>query len=211
VSKICSIVALLVSCIFLLAGSAGATPQMNFDTVYSGTPPVGNSPWLTATFTDVTGGVVLNLSLSGLTSPAEFVTEWDFNFNPDKNVKQLHFDLQSGVSAKKIDLQDDAFKAGSSGMYDISIIFDSRNSNRLSAGMSVQYLITGPSVLASDFFFQSSSDTFVSAAHVQGYGSSAWIADPPPPQHRVPEPSTLVLLCSGLVGFIAFMKRSRKM
>jgi hypothetical protein len=102
------------------------------------------------------------------------------------------------------------YKAGGDGYYDIVIVFPTSRLKRFSAGETVivDFLATG---LTEDYFRSLSSPggdsqagPFLSAAHVQGIGEySGWVA----PSSPVPEPSTLLLLASGVVSLPLLRRR----
>ncbi len=51
------------------AESHGATLRLGFSSAFSGTGPGGLAPWLTATYTDVAGGVQLDIQATSLAAP----------------------------------------------------------------------------------------------------------------------------------------------
>lgn len=198
--------------LFAIPSARGSTITFEYFFEFSGgTPPVGSTPWLTATFDDhgESGLVTLTLSTSGLTGD-EFVTGWYFNFNPDKNLGGLSI-LELGADFAK---GTDSFKADGDGLYDILFTWPSGPpSSRFGADQEVviTFILTG--LVATDFYFLSAPDgghgPFLSAAHVLGIGEngekSGWVAT------AVPEPATLFLLGSGLVGLgILGRKRLKK-
>jgi len=222
---------ILISLILVLGLAANGladTLTFNYDYVFSGYTPGGTTPWLTATFEDLTDGVKLSLSASGLTG-GEFIKGgandkgWYFNFNPVKDLSALIFAFDSGTNnADGIVTGIDAFKADGDGYYDI--LFHWKD-NELITGQTAVYLITGIAdieVLDFNFFStpkKNDETSFLSAAHVQGIGSgSGWVA---PTEgnyddggggggNGVPEPSTIILLGAGLFGLGLFGKRNFK-
>lgn len=96
--------------------------------------PVGDPPWLTATFEESTnaGNVYLTLEAPGLKETdgvKEFVTQWYFNFDPSLNPENLTFvciDSSDGLSVPpNDDIQKgvNSFKADGDGNHDILIHF----------------------------------------------------------------------------------------
>jgi hypothetical protein len=55
-----------------------STMTVQLSTSFNGTAPTSTPPWLTAVFTDISGGVQLDL-MSGLEVPSEFISEVTFN------------------------------------------------------------------------------------------------------------------------------------
>jgi hypothetical protein len=168
---------------------------------------------VTAQFTNFTDGVgvLLTIDTYGL-SPDESIDGKGifFNFNPDKDVTKLDFEYQlssTGNPASEIETGENYFKAdGSGGSFDINFTWPGKFKDRLLANTTVTYLITGGSVVASDFNFESVGidPGFIAVASIQGIGpdgeDSGWIA--------APDPSAMFLLGSAcLMGFAVIRKK----
>lgn len=183
---------------------SAASVSFDLTVEFSGaTPPDGAGPWLRATFTDVVGGVELELE-SLLTGSTEFLDVWDFNLDPMLSPTLLSF-AHTGSSGSfnlpTIATGVDAFMADGDGLYDIEFEFDNAPpADRFGGSDSVSYLITSTeSISALSFDFLSAPagghGPFPTAAHVQGTGGgdeSGWIT--------VPEPSAVLLLALGALG-----------
>jgi hypothetical protein len=203
---------------------------------YSGTSPASaESPWLRATFEDISGGKV-RLTMEALNLTAnEFVGVWTFNLNPAYSPSSLYFAAaptdpgQAGIDSIAHSPSGLNYKAGPEKYFDIK--FDMENSagpGRFTSGERLVYDIglTGGSLTAEDFLFRnqksgSLADDWFSAAHVQAIGAagqSGWIGatviyeneDPPLRAQAVPDTGqTIVILGAACLG-LAALKRSQK-
>lgn len=194
-----------VGLMLLLSSLHADTLFFGMNDTFSGTSPSGSTPWITASFNQINSNTVsLTMSVANLVN-SEFVTEWDFNLNPNKNPVSLSFARTDATTVgSSVATGTNAFKADGDGFYDISFTFPTANSNRFSAGTGpVSYNISSTNPLsAADFNFLSApgggAGPFLSAAHIQGIGAdslSGWID----PTVAVPEPYTYLVLASFLL------------
>jgi len=220
------------------ANTARATMvQADIDQVFSGSAtPVGNQPWLTATFDDAAAGlsagqVKVTLSITGLVAP-EKVDGWYINVDDGHSQgtsgtaidpTTLSFSSPTKVGTfddPVINLGTDKFKADGDGLYDIRFDFSTSNGHEFGAGDSVSYIITGPATMnANSFTFLSAPaggvGPFYEAAHILSIGhggNSVWASPTQGPGNPVPEPSAIFLaLLAGSAAFgVRYWKRELK-
>lgn len=194
---------------FIGTQASAATLVLDFDHEFSsGFPPLGDTPWLTATFDDGdTAGTVRLTLTSGLVGN-EYFSGIYLNFDDTQDVTTLGFAHVSGDTATSIGQQKDSFKADGDGEYDIQFSF-SPSGNNFGSGETVVYDITLAGIVAADFNYFSKPagghGPFTGAAHVQSIGTggdSGWVAPNP-----VPVPAALWLFGSGLLGLVAISRR----
>lgn len=200
--------------------SYAATFIYDFSTEFSGgVPPAGSAPWATLSFSDVSGGVEMMLTTNAAT-PTWFIGDKGFDINYGANpgssaaLAPLGFTFVSGQAATGISKGEDSFKADGDGFFDIEFMFASSGVDRLTAGESTKYLITG-SAGASSFDNTSltggGNGTWYAAIHAQNTnasGDSGWLGATPHVT-PIPEPETYAMLLAGL-GLMGFVARRRR-
>ena len=202
--------------------SQAATINYNIHNNYSGISPAypatAADPWLRMTIADVaTDQVAITFEAVHLTG-GEFVSEWDFNFQPEVPTTLTFSPVIGLPSSGSYDLPvigqvANSYKAGSDKYYDINLMFESSNANsgvkRFTQGDVLVYNVTGSGITAGSFDYYSdpggAAGPFHSAAHIQntpnGEGCSVWVS-------TAPEPSAAIYsLLTATVGFALSRKR----
>jgi hypothetical protein len=211
--------------------ASAATVTYNFTTDdWNGAPsPGGLPPYLKAVFTDVAGGVALDLTAYAGTGtgllPGEFVASWYFNVLDRTTISGIAAGSDSDPSGTAFlkdgpEAQAD-FRADGDGYFDIRIDYDA---NAFTRGKDASFLFTGTGLTALSFIDLSapgpgvSPGPFYAAAKIQGSpnNESGWISggtvpvvitDPPP----VPLPAAAWagVALFGALGARSAVKRRR--
>jgi hypothetical protein len=209
-----------------------------YNQVYSGAEPRGDGPWLRATFSDGTEADEVRLVLeAGGLSGREFVSTWLFNLAPDLDPDDLSIVRVGGLSPSRIRTGENDFNRGGA-RFDVLISYPTRNGpRRFDEDDYSEFLITwragAPALPLTPESFDFTSPgrrefeertwmhtrtrSLYTAAHIQDIrrcddDDSGWVtADPAlqPPDEPIPEPGTLLLVGSGVLGLAGVRRRRR--
>ena len=217
-----SVFTALVLALVTVAPFARADVTFNLSTLINGNPPVGATPWLTATFQDIAAGDV-RLTLTNNMPAGEFIPF--LVFNSIVNPTSLTFTNNTPVSAAGTATASATqnLSGGSqvkAGLFNVQFDYQTSNSGpgRFGGGETSIWEITGSSITAANFLLTSinkltpptSTGGWYMAAEVRGIpagrettsGSIGTMT-------AVPEPETYAMLLAGL-GLMGFVARRRK-
>lgn len=196
--------------------SAAQTLSFKLNTVagVNVTPPAGDAPWATVTFTDHGPnqvGLLLTLDLTG----NEFMSRFSFNLDPSMAANSLVFSDVSTVGAftlPAITLSNDTVKAGQGTRFDVGFDFNVSNSSngsrRFNETDSLYFIMTydGSDLFnANSFNYLDATSKNNVIGHIQGIGyddTSAWLTNT-----SIPEPQPALLI--GVFGLITLLRRRK--
>ncbi len=215
---------LLVAFLWLAPAAFALTFDLNTPFTDAGTGSVVQPAPLSATFSDVTGGVQLALSAAGLPS-GSYVTQWYFSIFQNNEIAAPQ---QSGLATdprlQLFLLSPDNLNAGTQTStlgngFDISMTF-ANTGNLFESQDTATFLFLIPTGILAEWFNQlNTAGTFYAAANVLSLGGAGnWIAatsattpgpgpGPGPGPAPVPEPATMILLGLGLGGLTVFGRK----
>lgn len=201
-----------------------------FSNLMDGSTPQGSAPWVTASFSDVSAGVVqLQIAAGGLTGN-ESLNSLFLNLNSADSPAKLAFTRvggSTGFAAPSISKGENKFKADGEGKFDIQFSFSQKAAKVFDADDYVTYNITSTSsaftLSAMDFEALSAaaggSGSFLGAAEISGIPTdcpntttTAWVSPCSATILPIPEPSTSSLLAGGVVVWAAawWMRSGRR-
>ena len=206
----------------LVANTANADVIYYFSDAgtYNGTSPTAttgsagsSNVYASATFSNITGGVQLVMSVFNIPSPY-YVNDWAFNFTETTNLTALNF--ASGVEASGTGIDKNKYHltgAPNTEKFDFGFNFYSSYPGQLGAPNTSTYNLIGTNsstgiLRALNFDSLSSPSGYGAAVHVQGNLSYAVHNGPgtTPDAIKVPEPGALALFSVGLLA-LGFLKK----
>jgi len=210
------ITAILSSGLLMASGASAVPLTYTLNTVVNGATPTSTSPWLTATFTQISLSQVTLTLTSSLSVASEFIDEVAFNVNPSITPSTLAIAQNPAVNPLAVSILHTTQNGqnlgggGSAGFgFDIDIQWaQSAGAGRFDGTDSVSFdLSLASGLLVTDFDFTNTGSAAAHfAAHIQGIPltvgtTSGAVKDglQPLPPTAVPEPSTLLLIGSGLL------------
>lgn len=206
----------------LMAPADAKALTFTYDTVFNGNTPTSTPPWLTAQFTQ-NGSNTVNLTLTvNLSVSTEFIGQLAFNVDPNITPSGIAIAQQNpeplGVpqaTAINHTTQNAQVLLGS-GNEHFDILFDwptANSGDRLDDSDVATFTLTYSGLTPEAFDFRNGSNrNLYTGAHVQGIPvpdtddttSGAISGDP---TTAVPEPATMLLLGSGLIGLAGYGRK----
>lgn len=188
----------------------GATMiTFNYDAVTEAgvTPPTGNDPWLSATFTTINSSTV-SLTLNSNLVDDEFISKLGLNIPQDIYAHTLTWTIVDSSGSFTAPTIGGAWNGGNGTGFPLSIEFAKNNTDRFNLNDSITFNISysgEEDFSAESFNVLDKSGKVLSIAHIQSIGSknsSAWVSS----TAVIPESSAALL---GGIGLLTLLQRRR--
>lgn len=195
-----------------IPSAQAATIQIDINVLLDGAAVSGDSTVATLTFEDVAPGQVRLTVTSSLNASNEFISDIAFNVAAGFDPSDITASFVGGSQVGSFDLptlsstnQNSQNPPGPGTGFDHQYSFATSNSSggalRFNLTDSFQYLFNATGLDAIDFAVANSAGHYA-YSHVQGMtaGSGSYAATGDPNVPSVPEPTSLILLASGLIA-----------
>ncbi len=203
-----------------IASGAQAIFVIDLNTLINGDMPPGTNPRATATFEDQGGGNI-KLTMTNNMASSIFISTWLFNIDPWVSGITVNY-LSGNEATNFAGAAQDQYFGDANGQSSVKggyfdLLFDwipPHNGNKFYGGQSSVYLISGSGLTEQSFNAVSvpgggseGPGGYMSAAKVQGFGSSGSIGDGGGTPQSVPEPFTMALMGTAAVAGYRRLRR----
>ena len=211
---------LLVGVLILLGLGASVQADISFENFQKFSGSGSGTPDVRATIKDVKEDSVkyveITMDATNLLG-SDKITEWYFNVNPAIVLKASDFLNTTLASANDaVTVKYNALRPGGGGFFDIEFTFSTGGQDKFGPGEWSTWTVTSNGLVASDFKFMSelgpgtgSAGPFYTAVKL---GNAYWGATGEASTMElngvpIPEPTTMLLLGSGLIGLAGYGKK----